>query len=102
MRLIHFSAIDANGNSLGRIDDNTCCDFNMGDGNPANYRLFYAIDPVGIKSITISNDSGGIEVDHLQYGLLASAAVPEPGSLLFVGLALCAIGYRLRRPDVVV
>jgi hypothetical protein len=97
VRLIHFSAVDANGNSLGQINDNTCCDFNSGDGNPANYRLFYVLDPVGIKSITISNDSGGIEVDHLQYGLLASTAVPEPGSVLLVGSALCAICLRMRR-----
>jgi hypothetical protein len=97
VRLIHFSAIDGDGNSLGQIDDNTCCDFNSGDGNPANYRLFYAIDPVGIKSITVSNDFGGIEVDHLQYGLLAPTAVPEPSSWLLLASALSAICYGLRR-----
>jgi len=83
VRLIHFSAVDGNGNSLGQIDDNTCCDFNSGDGNSANYRLFYAIDPLGISSIHISNDGGGIEVDHLQYGLLAPTAVPEPSTIAF-------------------
>jgi hypothetical protein len=83
VRLIHFSAVDGNGNSLGQIDDNTCCDFNSGDGNSDNYRLFYAIDPLGISSIHISNDGGGIEVDHLQYGLLSPTAVPEPSTIAF-------------------
>lgn len=95
VRLIHFSAIDANGNSLGQIDDNTCCDFNSGDGNSDNYRLFYAIAPVGISSIHISNDGGGIEVDHLQYGLLASTnAVPEPSTIM---LTLFTAGVLLTR-----
>jgi hypothetical protein len=33
LRPIHFSAIDANGNSLGQIDDSSGCDFSCGDGN---------------------------------------------------------------------
>jgi hypothetical protein len=95
---IHFSAIDANGNSLGQIDDSTCCDFSTGDGNPANYRLFYVIDAAGISSIHISNTGGGIEVDHLQYGFIAPVSgVPEPATFLLLGSALCAVGYRLRR-----
>jgi hypothetical protein len=99
VRLIHFSTVDGNGNSLGQIDDNTCCDFLSGDGNSANYRLFYAIDAAGISSIHISNDFGGIEVDHLQYGLLASTAVPEPSTIaltLFTSLVLLACAARRR------
>ena len=44
----------------------------------------------GIRSITISNSAGGIEVDHIQYG--AMAPVPEPGSwaLMAAGLGLLA------------
>jgi hypothetical protein len=94
VRLIHFSAIDGNGNSLGQIDDNTCCDFNSGDGNPANYRLFYAIDPAGISSIHISNDGGGIEVDHLQYGLAATSGVPEPSTIMLTLLGVGALFTR--------
>jgi hypothetical protein len=94
VRLIHFSAIDANGNSLGQIDDNTCCDFNEGDGNPANFRFFGAVDSAGIKSITISNDGGGIEVDHLQFGLISpsNGSVPEPST---AALALFTAGFFL-------
>lgn len=97
---IHFSAIDANGNPVGpTINDSSGCDFNTcGDGNPSNYRFFGAIDSIGIKSITISNDAGGIEVDHLQFGVLApNATVPEPGTLLLLGTGLVAIAGRLKR-----
>ena len=80
---IHFTAIDANGNKIGQIDDGSGCDFTCGDGNPAHFRFFGVEDSVGIKSITISNDGGGIEVDHLQFGQLAGqASVPEPSSAL--------------------
>jgi hypothetical protein len=91
---IHFSAIDANGNTIGQINDSTCCDFNSGDNNPAHFRFFGVTDPVGIKSIFISNDGGGIEVDHLQYGLLAptNTAVPEPST---IGLTLFVAGFCL-------
>jgi len=51
---IHFSAIEANGNSIGRIDDGSGCDFSCGDGDPSHVRFFGATDPIGIKSITIS------------------------------------------------
>ena len=93
---IHFSAIDANGNSLGPIDDSTCCDFSSGDGNSDNYRLFYAIDAVGISSIHISNTGGGIEVDHLQYGFMAAPtnSVPEPST---IALTLFTAGFLLTR-----
>jgi PEP-CTERM motif-containing protein len=87
---VHFSAKDSQGNSLGTIDDSSGHGFSGGDGDPSNYRFFGAIDPNGISSITISNDSGGIEVDHLQYGL---ASVPEPGSLSLLALGLTGVGW---------
>jgi hypothetical protein len=99
IRLIHFSAKDQNGVSLGQIDDNACCDFNSGDGNPANNRLFYAINSGGISSIHISNDGGGIEVDHLQYGLAApTTGVPEPSTFaLTLAAGLLSLGAARRR-----
>jgi hypothetical protein len=99
IRLIHFSAKDQNGVSLGQIDDNTCCDFNSGDGDSANYRLFYVINTGGISSIHISNDGGGIEVDHLQYGLAApTTGVPEPSSFaLTLAAGLLSLGAARRR-----
>ena len=102
LRPIHFSAIDANGNSLGQIDDSSGCDFSCGDGNPDNYRFYGVTDPTGIKSITISNDGGGIEVDHLQFGVLAPVSgVPEPSSagliLFTAGVFLSSAAWRRRR-----
>ena len=100
---IHFSAIDANGNTIGSITDNTGCDYTCGDGatgyeSGKNYRFFGVTDALGIKSISISNDSGGIEVDHLQFGVLApTAAVPEPDSLLTLSAALCLLCLKFRR-----
>src|ERR1043166_7034698 len=73
---VHFTAFDQNGRSLGTIDDSSGHGFSGGDGDPTNYRFFGAINSGGISAIFISNDSGGIEVDHLQYGL-----VPEPSTL---------------------
>ncbi|HKW96446.1 MAG TPA: PEP-CTERM sorting domain-containing protein [Bryobacteraceae bacterium] len=98
--VIHFSAIDANGNPIGpTINDTSGCDFSTcGDGKPKNYRFFGAIDSIGIKSITISNDFGGIEVDHLQFGVLApNGTVPEPSTLLLLGTGLVAVAGRLKR-----
>jgi len=98
--VIHFSAVDANGNSLRQINDSSGCDFaTCGDGDPDNYRFFGAIDPIGIKSITISNDGGGIEVDHLQFGVLStSRSVPEPSTLaIFAAGILAVFGFGVMR-----
>ena len=98
---IHFSAIDANGHSIGQIDDGSGCDFTCGDGNPTHFRFFGVTDPVGIKSITISNDFGGIEVDHLQFATLPTqGSVPEPSSVALMmlggGVLLAAARRRSR------
>jgi hypothetical protein len=75
---ITFSATDALGNSLGQIVDNNPGDFSEGDGNPEHFRFYGIINSAGISSITISsNAAGGIEVDHLQFGLLST---PEPST----------------------
>jgi hypothetical protein len=68
-------------------------------GTTAEDRFLGWSDPAGILAFRIQNASGGIEVDHLQYGRAIVApvqAVPEPASL-----ALLASGVALllrRRP----
>jgi hypothetical protein len=87
-----FEAFDANGVSLGTIGPVGIADGTVG-GTTADDRFFGAVNSGGISAIRISNSQGGIEVDHLQYGL-----VPEANAslMLWVGLAgLC--GYLARQ-----
>ncbi|HEY3100799.1 MAG TPA: PEP-CTERM sorting domain-containing protein [Methylomirabilota bacterium] len=92
---IHFEAFDQNGLSLG-----TATGTHAGDsfgGATDEDRFYGATNPGGISSIFISNDSGGIEVDHLQYGAEATnGRVPEPGTLLLLGVGAVALAIRRR------
>lgn len=65
------------------------------NGETAEDRFFGVIDPNGISSIFISNTGGGIEVDHLQYGL--AAPVPLPASAWLFGAAFGGLISRVRR-----
>lgn len=95
---IHFVAYDENGNSLGsalgsHADSNHY-------GGTGEDRFYGAINSGGISRIFISNDSGGIEVDHLQYGLMGSGgggSAPAPAALGFLGLGLMGLGITRRR-----
>jgi hypothetical protein len=65
---IHFEPFDANGVSLGQLTGSHA-DGSHG-GTTAEDRFYGAVHTAGgISRIHIWNDSGGIEVDHLQYGL---------------------------------
>jgi len=87
---IRFEAFDGNGTSLGVINGNHADgSFN---GTTAEDRFYGWVNPGGIGSIRISNTSGGIEVDHLQYG-----AVPEPATMTVLGLGLASLMARRRR-----
>lgn len=87
---IRFEAFDGNGNSLGVINGNHADgSFN---GTTAEDRFYGWVNSGGIGSIRISNSSGGIEVDHLQYG-----AVPEPATMTVLGLGLASLVARRRR-----
>jgi hypothetical protein len=59
-------------------------------------RLYVVTNTGGISAIKISNTSGGIEADHVQYGLRAiddgSTDVPAPAALLLLGSGLMAAG----------
>lgn len=91
-----FEAFDEHGVSLGTIIDSTQKFFSTGgDDDPANYRFFGVTNPGGISAITIANSSGGIELDHLQYGLNA----PEPATwaMMLIGLGGLGAAMRARR-----
>ena len=98
--VVFFSALDAMGNSLGEFGPTAFGDGMFG-GQTAEDRFFGVTNAGGISSITIHlANSTDWEVDHLQYG---SAAVPEPASLLMLGLGggglAMARRFRSRRPS---
>lgn len=67
---ITFEAFDASGVSLGKVQETSAPD-NDAMGKTGEDRFFGVIFKKGISAIKISNGSGGIEVDHLQYGVLS-------------------------------
>jgi hypothetical protein len=78
---IRFEAFDALNNSLGFLSGSHADGSN--GGLTGEDRFYGMISPGGIGSMLIQSglpgSGGGIEVDHLQYGL---AVVPEPGTLI--------------------
>lgn len=63
-----FEAFDSLGASLGMIGPVSIAD-GSNAGTTGEDRFFGVTNTGGISAIKISNSSGGIEVDHLQYGL---------------------------------
>lgn len=89
-----FEAFDAGGVSMGVLGPTLIADGSYA-GTTADDYFFGAENLGGISSIFISNTSGGIEIDHLQFGLI-STAVPEPASLLLMMLGLMMLGFARR------
>ena len=94
---INFEAFDAGGASLGTLAGNHADGSVV--GQTAEDRFYGATYAGGISAIHISNSGGaiggGIEVDHLQYGLIAQ--IPEPATLAIFGLGLAGLGFLRRR-----
>lgn len=73
-------------------------------GTTADDTFFGISDEDGIKSLFISNTSGGIEVDHVQYGVAANGSgpgpevIPVPAALPLVLTGLGSLGlFAMRR-----
>ncbi|MBL8066892.1 MAG: hypothetical protein JNM28_00405 [Armatimonadetes bacterium] len=86
-----FTAFDANGVQIGQIIATTAD--GASNGQTAEDRFYGWHSDAGIGSIHIKNASGGIEVDHLQYGL--GQPVPEPAT--FSAAALLGLLARRKK-----
>jgi uncharacterized repeat protein (TIGR01451 family) len=67
-----FEAFDSLGVSLGTIGPVSIAD-GSNAGTTGEDNFFGVVNASGISAIKISNTAGGIEVDHLQYGLYTVA-----------------------------
>lgn len=95
---ITFEAFDALGASLGKVTGNHA----DGDiaGTTGEDRFYGVFNQAGISRIRITNTSGGIEADHVQYGFQipsAPGAVPEPSTWVMMILGFGIVGGALRR-----
>jgi hypothetical protein len=86
-----FEAFDAMGASLGTIGPVAIGD-GSNSGTTAEDRFFGVTFAGGISAIKISNTAGGLEVDHLQYGLYKGAVAspcggPTPTPTVIAGTA---------------
>ena len=92
--LISLQGFDSLGNSLGIITGNHADGSN--NGETAEDRFYGFFNSTGISAILISNSSGGIEVDHVQYGAIAGA-VPEPSTWAMMILGFAGVGFMAYR-----
>ena len=92
---ITFEAFDAFGASLGTVSGNhTTAGF---AGQTDSDRFYGVIDPGGISAIKLSNSSGGIELDHVQFGRTGVGVIPEPGTAFLLAAGLVAFHCCRRR-----
>src|ERR1022692_3801680 len=96
-----FEAFGPGGVPIGQIGPVTIADGTF-NGTTAEDRFFGVTNPAGISSIRISNTAGGIEVDHLQYGIFGAAPPPavidvptlSETALMLLALLTAAFAWR--------
>ena len=75
---VSFEAVAADGTTVicasGPVSDPGVFPDNTNNGETGEDRFFGLYDPDGISSILLSNSSGGIEMDHIQFGLVGLAS----------------------------
>lgn len=95
---INFEAFGALGASLGTLGPEPIADTTI-TGETDEDRLFGVYEPGGISAIFISNTTGGIEVDHLQYGAAVLATttttLPDPCASVPAGPTFASLNCRL-------
>lgn len=89
--LITFEAFDAEGVSLGTRTGSHAD--GSSSGTVGEDRFYGMVHAGGISKIKLSNSSGGIEMDHLQFGY---NPVPEPATLIALTVGATALVRRRR------
>ena len=87
-----FEAFGPTGTSLGTIGPVSIADGSF-SGTTAEDRFFGVTFAGGISAIKISNTSGGIEVDHLQYGIFQPAPYIQKSFAACMGPPAGMIGW---------
>src|SRR5262249_29890752 len=85
--------------SLGTIGPVSIAD-GRNAGEPAEDRFFGVKSSTGIVAIKVSNSVGGMEVDHVQFGVAGAPipALPRAGSVVLEALLLATALVCLSRP----
>ena len=75
-----FEAIAADGTSLGSVTNGPFTSSTF-EGDVTNDRFFGVENAGGIAAIKITSESGGLEVDHLQFKIVGSTPLPPNPTL---------------------
>jgi hypothetical protein len=99
---VYFEAFDASGASLGQIGPYAIAD-GSNSGQTAEDHFFGIACRGGISAIKIKNTTGGIEVDHVQYGVGALSLEANDTTLSANDtLTLTAAGGQASQPAMLV
>jgi hypothetical protein len=95
---VTFEAFGPTGTWLGGLGPYWLGD-GMDTGQKAEDRFFGAIFAGGISSIRIGTNTRDWEVDHLQYGSTSPTAVPEPSTILLLGMSAASLLRKRMKED---